>query len=279
MKKTVVKAEQAISEEEQNEALPFDVEQPDETKHLNIIIYADSGVGKTHLAGTAEAYEETSPALFIDFEGGTTTLRGQGMKVDVVRPTTITQLQDVYRWLLFKNTKYKSVILDPLTELQKKQSMGAIMGDISSDVQGYLDLEKSVAATRQDWLRTGEQMRKIIRAFRDLAYLPDRNRRVHVIMTALEKYDEKKDTVSPQLPGSLGTECGAMVDILVRLSKVSVIPEGEENPVVRRYLLCEDYINEEGKKFMAKNRGSKLGKGLWDPTIEKIIGAWRSNES
>jgi len=259
--------------------LPFNVELPENSEHLNMIVYGDTGAGKTHLCGTAMDFADTSPALFVDFEGGTKTLHGR--KIDVTRPKNWKDIQAIYEFFLHENNHYKCIIIDPLTEVQKKHSMGFIMGEVNDDgeLSHYSDLERAVAPTRQDWLRSGEQMRKLIRAFRDLAYLDDRNRRVHVIMTALEKFDEKKQTVCPQLPGALGLECGAMVDILVRLSRQHVEVEDEETgdvrKVIKRHLLTDDYVDELETKYMAKNRGNRLGLHMWEPTIEKILGVWR----
>lgn len=259
--------------------LPFTVELPENSEHLNMIIYGDTGTGKTYLCGSALDFEGSSPTLFIDFEGGTKTLHGR--KIDVVRPKNWKEIQTIYEYLYHDNEKYKSVVIDSLTELQKKFSMGAIMGQFDEDNNNYADLENSVAPTRQDWLRSGEQMRKTIRAFRDLAYLQETSRRVHVIMTALEKYDEKKRIICPSLPGSLAYECGALVDIFARLSKqaVTVInPETKEEKVItRRHLLTEEHVDETDLKYTAKNRGGRLGKQMWDPTIAKILGVWKEN--
>ena len=258
------------------QVLPFSVERPEHSEHLNMIIYGDTGAGKTHLCGTALDFIETSPPLFIDFEGGTKTLHGKD--IDVVRPKNWKEIQTIYEFLIHGNEKYKCVVIDPLTELQKRHSMGTIMGELNVDTEGYVDLEKAIAPTRQDWLRSGEQMRKLIRAFRDLAYLPEKKRRVHVIMTALEKFDEKKQTVCPQLPGALGLECGAMVDILVRLSRqhtTETDDEGNEISIIKRHLLTDDYVDDVGTKYMAKNRGNKLGLHMWNPTVERLLGVWK----
>lgn len=262
--------------------LPFRVELPENSEHLNMIIYGDTGTGKTHLAGTAIDFPESSPALLIDFEGGTKTLHGRN--IDVTRPKNWKEIQDIYEYFLYDNDKYKCVILDPLTELQKKYSMGFVTGEMTEDSEGksiYTSLEEAMAPTRMDWMRSGEQMRKVIRAFRDLAYLDDVDRRVHVIMTALEKYDEKKNVVAPQLPGALGIECGAMVDILARLSRqtVEVTDEetGEPKTIIRRHLLTDQHVDEFDVKYLAKNRGNRLGQAMWDPTIAKILGVWKED--
>lgn len=264
-----------------SKALPFKVELPESSEHLNMLVYGDTGTGKTHLCGTALDFADTNPCLFVDFEGGTKTLHGK--KIDVTRPKNWAEVQDIYEYFLYDNDKYKCVIIDPLTELQKKYSMGFVTGELTEDSQGqsiYSSLEEASAPTRQDWLRSGEQMRKVIRAFRDLAYHHDQNKRVHVIMTALERHDEKRNVICPQLPGSLGIEAGAMVDILVRLSRQNVQKtdeNGETRTITRRHLLTDVYVDEFGTKFLAKNRGNRLGNAIWDPTIEKILGVWKED--
>jgi hypothetical protein len=44
-----------------------------------------------------------------------------------------------------------------------------------------------------------------------------------------------------------------------------------QESVIHRHLLTDDYINEDGVRYMAKDRTGRLGSQLWDPTIEQII--------
>jgi len=254
--------------------MPIRVERPQASRFLNIILYGDSGAGKTWLAGTAQECEATSPVLFIDVDSGMATLAGR--EIDVVRPRSWGEIQQVYDFLLHENTYYKCVVIDSLTEIQRKFSMGTILGEISKDADHYNDLGATIVPTRQDWMKTGDQMRKLIRAFRDLAYLEDEPRRVHVVMVALEKYDEKRKVICPQLSGTLGNECGAFVDVLARLSRQSVTVErdGEEVVEVHRHLLLDDYINDIDVRHMGKDRSGRLGLFLWNPTICDIVGGF-----
>lgn len=245
------------------------LEQADETHHLNALIYGATGVGKTLLCGTAELYEPTSPALHVDFEGGSLTL--EHIDVDVTRPRSWEDLQEIYDYFRFDNDHYRCILIDSLTEVQRFLSMGTILGEVSGSA-GYDDLGSVITPTRQDWLQTSEQMRKFIRAFRDLAYLPDRERRVHVVMTALERQHEETNTVAPEMPGRLSLDAGAFVDILARLTIVR--PQGEETVSQRRYLLASEYTDNRGITYLAKNRGGRLGKGVWDPTMEELVGPW-----
>lgn len=254
-----------------SDELPFSVSLPDDTDFISAIIYGETGSGKTKLIGTATECPKTSPSLLIDVEGGTKTLRG--VQIDVVRPTSWREIQDIYNFLRHENTKYRSVCIDSLTELQKKYSLGTILGDISEGQSNYADLGSTVVPTRQDWLKTGDQMRKFIRAFKELAYLDDVKRRIHVFMTCLEKYSEKKNLICPSFSGALAEEAGAYVDVLARLSHVTTEKElegGAIETIHRRHLLVDSYTNAEGMRYLAKNRGSDV-KHLWEPTIEMIV--------
>lgn len=238
------------------------VEQPEKSTHIVMIVYGDPGVGKTLLLGSAEECDDTSPTLFVDFERGTRTL--QGKKIDVTKPQTWKEIQDLYEFLKFENDHYKSVCMDSLTEIQKKYSMGAILGDLEDE---SVDLEAALAPAVKDWMRTGDQMRKLIRAFRDLAHVPDKDKRLHIFFSALERLNEKRGIACPQLSGTLGEDCGALVDFLCRLSRVNV-PEQEQG---RRFLLTDDHIDEEGVKYLGKSRGGELPKGIWNPKIMTIF--------
>lgn len=247
---------------------------------LNVLIYGDTGVGKTMLAGSAAAFGPTSPTLIIDVEGGTSTLKGQ-KQIEVFRPRTWADLQEVYDVLYNEDHGFNAVVVDSLTEIQRKLSMGTILGDLVDGDDYYGDLARTVVPDRQDWHRTGEQMRKFIRAFRDLAWQEDEGRRVHVIMTALEKLDEKRRLVSPELPGKLGSGAGAFVDVLARLSVVPIEEEDEEGRVrirTRRHLLVSAYRDQRGTNYLAKNRGGLMGVQMWDPTIERMLGVWLGDE-
>jgi hypothetical protein len=108
---------------------------------------------------------------------------------------------------------------------------------------------------------------------RDLSYLEEKERRLHVIMTALERYDEKIDTICPDLSGLLGIGCGALVDILARLSVV-VTEDGKR----KRLLTTQSTVTEENIKILAKNRGDLLGTGIFAPSIKKIVSLWTNSE-
>lgn len=250
--------------------LKLQIFKPEEGCHLNMIVYGITDAGKTYLGGTALDCKVTAPVLFMDIDRGTLTLTGKN--IDIIRPQNWKEVQEAYDFLRFENTKYKALIVDSLTELQNRLSLGSIMGELSED-DSYLDLGDSSLPVPRDYGKSHKHMRNTVRAFRDLAYLPEIERRVHIIMTAREKKDENRSYVLPDLPGKAGWEVGGHVDILGRLS---VQNKQDENGKMRqiRHLLVSEYTDEQGFTYLAKNRSGKLGRQIWEPTVEKLTGIW-----
>jgi len=264
-----------------NGRLPFETSGPDETRHINGLIYGDTGAGKTHLFGTVIECPDMLPALLLDIDGGSLTLQGISPElIQIARPKGWKEIQEIYRYLFFDNHRFRSLFVDTLTENQRRHSMGTILGEVDQLKDGYYkNLADTPVANRQDWLKSSGQTTKFIQAFRGLSYLRDSERRMHVLFSAHEKSDDKRHTVSPELTGALGVQCGRWVDILGRLSVHMVEREDEETGEVTleeiRHLLVSQYTAEDGTRYLAKNRGGRLGRSVWDPTMAKLSAAWK----
>ncbi len=237
---------------------------------LNVLIYGLTGMGKTALLGTAQECKATTPSLLVDVDGGTVTL--SGMDIDVVRPKNLKDIQEVYDFLRHDNKQYQSVGIDSVTEVYKLAKR-ELQGEDEDQLRNYSDLAGIHQSTQRDWGRASEYTQNLMRAFQDLAYLRKKSRRVHVFFTALEKKDDRRNLVGPDLPGQLMLGVGAYVDILTRLSIRSGTRKGEE--IRARHLLLEELEDDEDLKFLAKNRGGRLGKQMWEPTVQKILRKWR----
>lgn len=211
-----------------------------------MLIYGEPGSGKTYLCGTAQDNEATSPILFLDVEGGTLTLRDR-KDVDVVQVRSISQIVDVHKMLVEENNGYyKTVIIDSLTELQKLD-MRDIMREV---VQKRPDLDPDVPSQRE-WGKSGEHMRRIVRAFRDIE--------ANTIMTALmvmEKDENNTITFFPSLPGKLRAEVPGFLDVVGYLYTAI-----EDDVMVRKLQLAKT------RRVVAKDRTSKLGDVIVNPTI------------
>jgi hypothetical protein len=229
---------------------------------INILLYGDSGVGKTVLAGSADDCPDLRPCLIIDFEGGTESLVRSYPNVQQVRVTTWKEMQSVYDELHRGKTGFSTVILDSLTEIQKF-NMYQVMEDL---IKNRPDLDPDVPGMRE-WGKNLEQMRKFVRAFRDLP--------MNTIFTALKK-DEKNDktgmvTTMPSLSGKLAGEVAAFLDI-VAYYYVKRIGSGEEAED-RRLLLTQ-----KTETIIAKDRTRRLPMVVENPDMQMLFNLINSNK-
>lgn len=221
--------------------------------YINMMVYGDSGVGKTHLVGSADAVPDLRPVLMIDFEGGTETLVRSYPEVEQVRVTDWKEMQAVYDELHRGQHGYQTVILDSLTEIQKF-NMYSIMEELIADKP---DREIDVPSMRE-WGRNLEQMRKFVRAFRDL--------KMNTIFTAL-KMDAKNEktgmvTTQPSLTGKLAGEVAAYLDIVGYYYIKPV--DGEDHRLL---------LTKKTETIIAKDRTSQLEQVMIDPTMLSIFNA------
>jgi hypothetical protein len=224
--------------------------QPATISHLNCLFYGVSGVGKTVLAGSASDVPEMHPVLFIDVEGGTLSLKGTYPEVDSVRVQNWADMQKVYDALYRGQHDYKTVVLDSLTEIQKF-SMYNIMRDL---VRERPDRDPDLPGM-QEWGKNAEQIRRLVRAFRDLP--------VHTIFTALVALDKDPKTnlvqARPGLTGKLSQEVAGFVDI------VTYLYTKQMDQQIRRLMLT---VGTD--RHIAKDRTGKLPEVIEEPTMQKI---------
>lgn len=219
-----------------------------------ILVYGDSGVGKTTFAGSADQVPEMRPVLFIDIEGGTESLKHSYPEVDTVRVTSWKEMQNVYNALYEGGHGYRTVVLDSLTEIQKF-NMYNIMSEV---IQRRPDLDADVPSMRE-WGKNLEQIRRMVRGFRDLD--------MHVIFTALNKTDKDQKTgittMKPSLSGKLADEVAAFLDV-VMYYYVKEISDGGAT-VFKRLLLTQKTDAQ-----IAKDRTGRLPQIIEEPTMVEI---------
>lgn len=197
--------------------------------------------------------------LFIDVEGGTTTIRRK-KDIDVVSLRSIKQLESVYDELRTANEGYyKTCVIDSLTELQKL-NMRVIMKETPAVLEGRQDPD---VPSMREWGKSGEHIRRIVRGFRDLE--------MNVIMTALVDVDKDENGVvrfRPSLPGKLKMEVPGFMDVVGFYSAVM-----EQDTLIRRLQFAAT------RRVIAKDRTGNLGDMVDNPTFPDLWDKMQKGES
>lgn len=231
--------------------------------HLNLLVYGDSGTGKTLLAGRASLVKELCPVLFIDVEGGTHTLSSfdDDTPIDIIpdpedeRPLRWSDIQKIYNDLYGGKHPYKTVVVDSYTELQKLAMNSILNGDGRMTIEAEGNLPEF-----KDWNINTEQMRKMARAFRDLP--------MNTIFTALanEKADPRtaqsdnpRMIKEPSFTKKLAQEIPAFFDFVFYLYSKQ---RGNQNI---RYIQTD-----KDNTVVAKSRIAGIPVNIENPTMETL---------
>jgi phage nucleotide-binding protein len=217
---------------------------------VNMLIYGESGAGKTTLAGSSDAVPEMRKVLVLDIEGGLLSLKDHYPNVDSIRIKSWVDMQNVYNELYDGKHGYNTIVLDSLTEAQK-MSMDEIMRKL---IKEHEERDADVAGIRE-WNINIEQTRKFVRALRDLP--------LNTVFTALAKTDKNQRTGAskskPSLSGKVADEVAGFLDIVSYLYTKEV--DGEQT----RMLLCGATQDN-----VAKDRTGRLEQVIQKPTMLQI---------
>lgn len=217
---------------------------------FNMLVYGESGVGKTVLAGSAADVPAMGRVLFVDMEGGTLSIRSRYPSIDVVRVQSMTDMMTVYNALRSGKTEYDTVCIDSLTEVQKFAMNDIMRGVLSEDP----DRDPDIPSLRE-YGKNLEQIRRFVRAFRDLP--------LNTIFTALAQTvkDDKtgKVVTRPGLTGKAASEVTAFLDVVLYMYTKTVDEEDQR--------LC---LTKQTERVIAKDRTGSLPDIVVNPTMELI---------
>lgn len=203
---------------------------------LNVLVYGESGVGKTVFASTAPR-----PILWLESEGGTHSI-GDKKGIDVVRVEGLTDYRQVLQHLTANQDAYKSVVIDSFSETQ-----AAILKDIMRAAVKADPGRDEFAPLFSEWGRLTGIMREIARAYRDLP--------MNTVITALTREDKDDLTgrikVGPRLSPALSGELPGFMDAVVYLY-TTTLKKGE--------------VDEKGVEVAEKGEPTIVRNGLLKPT-------------
>lgn len=228
---------------------------------LKFLIYGRTGVGKTHLVGTAaNSPEFFGRVLMLAVDPGDLTLTSNhaidSSNIDIDRITSIDELEKWCDWLEIENPKtkeYGTVIIEGATDIAELALLEVLQRTWKKD--------KTRPQYSPDIAHYKEQQiigMKGVRIFRDLP--------MHVIYTALEQ--EKKDSenginyIRPSVPGQLVNNLGAYFDFIGHLD-VGTFTEGKGAPRLLRM--------QPTDRIQAKDRTRRLGTIITEPTMPMLL--------
>lgn len=223
---------------------------------LSLLIHGPSKTGKTTLAATAPG-----PVLVIDAEGGSKFLpyRMRGWDPRIEPPPTPDGTWDlciviasdwgtvhrVYEWLSQSDHGFKSLIIDSITEIQRR-----CKENISTD-----------AFRIQDWGTLLAQMDRTIRGFRDLTL--DMNNSIRcAIFVSETRMKEGKWT--PHMQGSIEVSLPYWMDIVGYL----FAQPGDDGTIARQLLISPHPNYVAGERV-----GNKLPSVIASPNITVMFNA------
>jgi hypothetical protein len=215
----------------------------DET--LIILIHGESGVGKTPVSHTAPA-----PRLVLDSENGSRFVKGARIKWDPnseappvhdgTWETCVVQCRDfqtflnAYAWLNSGQHPFRSVLVDSLTELQKR---------CKDQIKGTDEV-----VNERQWGILLDRMEKAVRELRDLTMHPT-NPIQAVVLLALT--DDKTGKFRPLIQGALGKSIVGFVDVIGYL-----YVDSDDQGLPMRKMLVQPI-----GPYVAKDRTSELPSG------------------
>lgn len=266
----------------------------EKTKFIKLLVYGESGTGKTTLVGSFQEDERSSPLLVLNCGGQPISLRFVDPPPLVLEIESTSDLNPPYNWFLdgqpwdmiehwrklgkgdaveFANAVYnyfdgqpgqfKTVAIDGISELQQ-----VCVREISKQPERPGGRPKLVELGH--WGTVRQQTNQIVSLFYDL---PD----MHVIMTALtdHKYIEAfgRTEFSPLLNTKSAMECPAKAQIVGRLMNVTAlnVRDQRDSKSVAPDAFC--VLRTVGDAdFAAKWQGVRSPpKSIFDPTATKIL--------
>lgn len=203
-----------------------------ENTFVNVIVYGDSGVGKTSLVKSLPE----SDTLVVSLEDGLLSLKGH--KYDYVNAKTVAQVLEIVQSDAIN--KYKTVVIDSITELSQNT---------------YLDLKKKYSDPKMAMKLWGDFSEQFSVLFKTLRRLEK-----NILAIALPRDKEDEAGVLIKKPDVYGKSSDRIIAWFDECFYMYVDKEGNRK-----------LLTETSKNVQAKDRSGKLDKTI-DADIGKVFG-------
>ena len=241
---------------------------------FNMMIYGEPGEGKTPLLGSVIDVPSMLPALLIDCDSGTLSIREREglntlhlskMAAQLTQETgkevsPWSALEEAYRWLSQDEHDYKTIMLDGGSEIQRYCELECIAYGVQRKQSGDHDPELAELA---DYRRIHERMKRMYMRFRDLQ--TNDGSRINFLASGHE--GKAKDELSglmfiqPLFMGKATVLISSVFDIIARLTTADVASKKDVKVLVPAV---------QGTA-RGRDRSGSLGGYIEDPTMTKII--------
>jgi phage nucleotide-binding protein len=224
-----------------------------DAEHAKILIYGESGTGKTRLASTFPK------VIFADIDQGMGSVTEKVQSIDITDTDgmhAFDKLETMYKFLKAGNHEYETVVIDTLNEMQRV-AMHATVEDFPTIHRSYDDLP-----SQSDY---GKMLHDMVELCRDFVALPMRV----VLLAQVVSRVFDTDTLQPQLIGKNTSR-----EICRKMDVIGYIYKSEkDNPAYPGKKLSE--ISFDASQYVTKDRSFKLPAVLPDPTYARISSFWK----
>jgi len=228
------------------------------TESINMLVYGDSGVGKTVFAGSAPK------ALILRAENGAISAYRLGSKAKVWKINTWEDFEAAYDWIEANPDVFEWVVVDSITKLQELCIRSILDKAVKDNPKRDLDIPAI-----QDHYKWQLLMKRFVVMFNDLP--------VNVLWTALAMHKEDQegeDLVLPLITGKgydISAAVCAEMNVVGYFRVVNVKTKKGTQVVVEQQ---RQLMVKTTPPYFAKDRYGTIGdaKGIVrDPTMPKVI--------
>ena len=209
------------------------------TDAVKMIIYGDSGVGKTTLCSTAPK------PIIISAEKGLLSLAE--FDLPVIEITSIEELDEAYDWCMANKDKYETICLDSITEI----------AEIC-----LAELQIKYADGRKQYGELQAEIPKKIRRFRDI------NKKHVMFIAQIDRFEDAYSGISsfkPSMPGKYLVKKAPFFFDEVLALRIGEMRKEDGGSEEYRYLQTQPDL-----QYHAKDRSGKLNK-IERPNLKMII--------